>query len=48
MRFTGTTIIITGAADGLGSVMATAFAAADGRDDLLIDRWRDRARVPSG
>jgi 3-oxoacyl-[acyl-carrier protein] reductase len=31
MRFQGTTIIITGAAGGLGSVMAAAFAAEGGR-----------------
>src|SRR5215468_1457882 len=31
MRFTGTTVIITGAAGGLGSAMAAAFAAEGGR-----------------
>jgi 3-oxoacyl-[acyl-carrier protein] reductase len=31
MRFTGTTVIITGAAGGLGSVMAAAFAAEGAR-----------------
>lgn len=31
MRFAGTTVIITGAAGGLGSVMAGAFAAEGGR-----------------
>jgi NAD(P)-dependent dehydrogenase (short-subunit alcohol dehydrogenase family) len=31
MRFAGTTVVITGAAGGLGSVMAGAFAAEGGR-----------------
>ena len=31
MRFAGTTVVITGAAGGLGSVMAAAFAAEGGR-----------------
>jgi 3-oxoacyl-[acyl-carrier protein] reductase len=35
MRFTGTTIIITGAAGGLGSAMAAAFAAEGGRVALV-------------
>jgi 3-oxoacyl-[acyl-carrier protein] reductase len=35
MRFAGATIIITGAAGGLGSAMATAFAAEGGRVMLL-------------
>ena len=35
MRFTGTTVIITGAAGGLGSAMAGAFAAEGGRVALV-------------
>jgi 3-oxoacyl-[acyl-carrier protein] reductase len=35
MRFTGTTVIITGAAGGLGSAMAAAFAAEGGRVALV-------------
>jgi len=35
MRFAGATIIITGAAGGLGSAMTTAFAAEGGHVMLL-------------
>jgi 3-oxoacyl-[acyl-carrier protein] reductase len=35
MRFAGTTVIITGAAGGLGSAMAAAFAAEGGRVALV-------------
>src|SRR5947209_19580546 len=35
MRFAGTTVIITGAAGGLGSVIAAAFAADGGRVALV-------------
>src|SRR5260370_39167891 len=35
MRFTGTTVIITGAAGGLGSAMAAAFAAEGGRGAIV-------------
>lgn len=47
MRFTGTTVIITGAAGGLGSVMAAAFAAEAGRVaivDLPASRGAEVAR----
>jgi 3-oxoacyl-[acyl-carrier protein] reductase len=45
MRFTGTTIIITGAAGGLGSAMAAAFAAEGGRVALVDLPGRPGARV---
>src|SRR5579863_3356212 len=35
MRFSGATVIITGAAGGLGSVMAASFAAEGGRVALV-------------
>jgi 3-oxoacyl-[acyl-carrier protein] reductase len=35
MRFTGTTVVITGAAGGLGSAMVAAFAAEGGRVAVL-------------
>ncbi len=41
MRFAGRTVIITGAAGGLGSVMAAAFAA-EGASVALVDRPESR------
>jgi 3-oxoacyl-[acyl-carrier protein] reductase len=45
MRFTGTTVIITGAAGGLGSAMAAAFAAEGGRVALVDLPGSPGARV---
>jgi 3-oxoacyl-[acyl-carrier protein] reductase len=45
MRFAGTTVIITGAAGGLGSAMAAAFAAEGGRVAIVDLPGSEGARV---
>ena len=52
MRYAGRTVVITGAAGGLGSGMAAAFAA-EGADVALVDlpdspgkRWRAPSTPP--
>jgi 3-oxoacyl-[acyl-carrier protein] reductase len=45
MRFAGTTVIITGAAGGLGSAMAEAFAAEGGRVAIVDLPSSEGARV---
>jgi 3-oxoacyl-[acyl-carrier protein] reductase len=47
MRFAGTTVIITGAAGGLGSVMAAAFAA-EGARVAVVDRPDSRGPEVTG
>jgi 3-oxoacyl-[acyl-carrier protein] reductase len=48
MRFSGRTIVITGAAGGLGSVMAAAFAAEGGNVAVVDRRGSAGAEVAAG